>query len=436
MSRIRRIVAQTSGAIVLILLACLYSMGQSQDPSTQQQNVPDAPSATKAPTFPQPNATVPSRPVPSVQTTPADQDAAPAQNQTDQPAPSSQVKSVPSGTAPNVPGSGHDELESTIKVTVNFVLVPVTVKADDGRPFYGLTKDNFTIYEDGERKPIRFFTSDPFPISAAIVIDVGMPDVEFRKVNDTLSALSGSFSEFDEISVYTFGNTVKQQQDFAAALGKNTDTTFRKLKDVRGQQGGVPVNQGPMASGPTVNGRPVDPGKLPAGMENTRTLSPSRVLNDAILRAAVDLSKRPRDRRKIIFVVSEGREDGSTASYSDVLKVLLSNEVTVYAVATGSSAIPGYGPLQKIRLPRQGYGNILPKYASATGGDVLTEFSKDAIEHAYAQITEEARNQYTVGYTTTPSPSGGYRSIEVRVNRPNLRVFARDGYYPLPPSRK
>ena len=441
MSRIRRKLGHVILAVALVALVCGYSFARPQD-AAQSQNVPDAPSATRPPAFPAPNPTVPSRPVPATDqpatTAPgSDQNAqTEPQDQSNSPAPSSQVKTVPPGGATQLPGSDREQLGETIKVSVNFVLVPVTVKRDGGGPVYGLTRNDFTVYEDGERRPIRFFTSDPFPISAAVVIDVGMPAVAFRKVNETLSALSGSFSEFDEIAVYTYGNTVKQQQDFAGAITKVTDATFRKLKDVQGRQGGVPVNQGPMASGPTVNGRPFDPGTPNPATQNTRSLSPSRVLNDAILRAAVDLSRRDRTRRKIIFVVSEGREDGSIASYSDVLKVLLSNEVAVYAVATGSAAIPGYGPLEKIRLPRQGYGNILPKYASATGGDVLTEFSKEAIEQAYGQITEQARNQYTLGYTTTASQSGSYRSIEVRVSRPNLRVFARDGYYPLPPARR
>lgn len=437
MSRIRRTFGKTMAVLGLAAGLCAYGVAQEKLPDAPApQNVPDAPSATRPQNFPSTNPTVPSRPIPSPEQPGAAPPPATEQTENSTPAPKPNVATVPPGGAQAVPGSDRDQLETTIKVSVNFVLVPVSVKDTDGRPVYGLTKNNFSVMEDNEQKPIRFFTSDPFPISAAIVLDVGMPDVAYRKVNETLAALSGAFSEFDEISIYTYGNTVKQQQDFAAALSGLSDTSFRKLKDVKGRQGGVPVNQGPMASGPSVNGRPFDPGMPNPATQNTRSMQPSRVLNDAILRAAVDLSKRDRTRRKIIFLISEGREDGSIASYSDVLKVLLSNEVTVYGIATGAAAVPGYGTLNKIRLPRQGYGNILPKYASATGGAVLTEATREAIERAYGQITEQARNQYTIGYTSSPSQTGTYRKIEVLVNRPNLSVFARDGYYPLPPSRK
>ena len=170
----------------------------------------------------------------------------------------------------------------------------------------------------------------------------------------------------------------------------------------------------------------------------------SRVLNDAILAAAMDLGRRQKGRRKIIFIISDGREYRSNASYSDVLKVLLSNGILVYGIGVGGSAIPGYKQLEKLHLPGQAYGDILPKYASATGGEILSEYSKDAIENAYQRAIGDARNQYTLGYTTAATPSSTYREIEVRVDRPgcknsNLRpcvlVYAKAGYYPLPVGR-
>ncbi|MGH6628987.1 MAG: VWA domain-containing protein, partial [Burkholderiales bacterium] len=159
----------------------------------------------------------------------------------------------------------------------------------------------------------------------------------------------------------------------------------------------------------------------------------SKVLNDAILAAALDLSNRSRSRRKIIFVIGDGKEEGSSASYSEVLKVLLSNEITVYAVGVDAAATPVYGQLSTISIPGFGKSNILPKYASATGGSVFPEFSREAIEAAYSRITLTARNQYTLGYTTRATKASDYREIEVRVRRANVRVHARDGYYPLPP---
>jgi len=117
------------------------------------------------------------------------------------------------------------------------------------------------------------------------------------------------------------------------------------------------------------------------------------------------------------------------------LKVLLSREITVYAIGVEGSAIPVYNKLEKFRLPHYGYTNILPKYASATGGEVFTELTRDNIEVAYARATGDARNQYTLGDTTRATPSSAYRDIEVRVARPGLKVSAKSGYYPLPTAR-
>jgi VWFA-related protein len=189
---------------------------------------------------------------------------------------------------------------------------------------------------------------------------------------------------------------------------------------------------GPLASGPSINGHEGVPGQT----QNPQAPPPiqeSYVLNDAILRAAQDLSRRPKDRRKIIFVVSDGRELGSTANYDEVKKILLSNNIAVYALGVDTAAIPIYDRLNRIRLPGFGYGNILPKYVSDTAGHMSAEFDRASIEQAYARITDVARNQYTLGYTARATPSSAYRTIEVKVHRPNLTVLAKQGYYPLPP---
>jgi VWFA-related protein len=164
----------------------------------------------------------------------------------------------------------------------------------------------------------------------------------------------------------------------------------------------------------------------------------SHVLNDAILKAALDLSKRDRTRRKIIFVISDGRERGSQASYKDVLKLLETHGIQVKAVVLDQGALPGYKQVEKLHhVFRQGYADILPKYTNATGGgDIFTELTRNSIEVAYAQITSEARNQYTLGYSPKAvAGSSAYRGIEVLVNKRGLNIYTKVGYYPVPTAR-
>jgi VWFA-related protein len=197
---------------------------------------------------------------------------------------------------------------------------------------------------------------------------------------------------------------------------------------VRGRNNGPPVTSGPMGpQGPTVNGVPLDP-STPIVITPAKE---SHVLNDALVQATLDLSKRDRTRRKVIFIISDGREYRSNASYRDTLKLLLSHGVMVYAAAVDSAAIPVYGKLQRLHLPKFGYSDILPKYANATGGEVFTGFSREAIESTYARALGDARNQYTLGYMTRATPSSAHREIEVKVARPDLVVTAKEGYYPV-----
>jgi VWFA-related protein len=389
---------------LLFLLVAMVTGQQSPNPDAQQGTAQD-----ELPSAPTPQNNVP------ILTAPP----APA------PAPSSDTP-PPAPAEPNE----RDQMLYTMRVTTNFVVVPVTVKDSNGHLKEGLSRTDFAIFEDGVQQQIRFFTSDPFPLSAAVVLDVGLPDDVLRKVNETLPALAAAFSQFDEIAFYTFGNSVTKELDFSAVTDRYA-TSIKRLKK-QGQQPGAPVAGGPLGQpSPTVNGRPMDP-NVPHGGVYVQYRE-AHVLNDAIFAAAMDLSKRPKDRRKLVFVISDGKEVGSHANYPQVLKALLSNAISVYAVAVGESSMPIVREVEKVNAPFSGHANLLPRYTDKTGGDMLPEFDRNAIENAYAHVTQEARNQYTLGYTPkNTGPSNTYRNIEVIVHRPNLKVHAKEGYYLLP----
>jgi VWFA-related protein len=416
----------------------------SQTPPAQDADLPDAP--TVQPPSANPEPPPPARPPEEKKPEPVARDPwtnQPIQPKPSEPAPGTDgeastpppamppVKTVPPGTTKK---SGAQEQLYTLVVHTNFVQVPVTVKDGNGRLVDGLLSTDFSVKENGTAQKLSFFTADPFALSVAIVLDLGMPDTAVQKVNQTFSSLVGAFAPYDEVSLYTYSSTVSQVSDFTAPTQKMT-ALLNQMKTVRGRNNGPPVLGGPLApNGPVIN-------NIPVGSPTEPVYTPPKeahVLNDAILRAALDLSKRDRTRRKIIFVISDGREYGSKASYKDVLRLLLSNEIQVKAVAVESAALPLYGKLERLHLPHEGYGNILPKYASATGGAEYAELSRSAIEDIYAQAMSEARNQYTLGYTParpkTPT-AAAYREIEVVVRRPNLKVTAKAGYYPAPAAR-
>jgi VWFA-related protein len=310
-------------------------------------------------------------------------------------------------------------------------MLPVTVTDETGHLVSGLTARDFTLLENGKKQTLNFFSSSAFAVSAAVVIDLGMKDVDLQKVNHTYAALEGAFSEFDELSVYTYGNVVGQLTGWGA-VGPALSARLNELSNVRGQNNGPPVTSGPIAAGvPMINNYPVDP----ATPRPVAATQPARVMNDAILKAAIELSRRDKSRRKIIFVISDGHEYRSDASYRDVLRVLLSNNIIVYAVGVRA---PESSAAARLHIPRFGYTDILPKYVNATGGQVWNELTRNGIEDAYGEALGFARNQYTMGYLMPKTPAAAYRSIEVLVDRPSCRssirpcvnVTARVGYYP------
>ncbi len=442
------------------LVAGLLTFGSASIAQTQsQQQIPDAPSTKRTPqqlpTLPPVNTA----PLPDDSTSaPDSQDSTggtssskddkqatkPAPGKTGDkppeefPFPGDSSTAVPAEAPPTTtpqappppppPSAAQGEIYTLVK-RVEFVGVPVTVKDDSGRLIEGLLPKDFRLLENGVKQDLKFFTSDPFAISAAIVFDQGMPDVAVRKLNQTFPALEGAFSKYDEVALYTYSSAVRKVKDFGA-LGKGTTAALNGLKTESGRNSGPPVIGGPFGSDPSVNGRAVGGG--PTRINSVP--QESHVLNDALLKAALDLSKRERGRRKILFIVSDGREKGSEAAYSDVIRFLLTNEITVYAVAVDAGSLPGIRKIEQLKLPRQGYSNILPKYASATGGEVFSEFSKEAMEEAYSRATGDSRNQYTLGYYTHAKP-GVFRELEVLVARKGVKVQAKAGFYPLPPPR-
>ena len=419
-------VGRFTALLATVMLVCMWLPAQSQ-----KQNLPDAP---------QPQQTLP--PVPATEssshdtapTTPAEPEVDKAREPATSGPATPEPNTPPASTPQQVrnPETPDTQRLYTLGVNVNFIEIPVTVKNDSGRMIEGLLPKDFSVYENGVRQKLSFFTSDPLAISAAVLIDVSMPATELRKVQAGLQALQGAFSPYDEVAVYTYGNSVIRESGFNAAGGRLGDSLNRVAQDKHGTYSGVPVSGGPFGAGPTVNGHPMDP-----SVPQTPIIPRERhVLNDAVLEAALDLSKVQPGRRRIIMVIGEGREVGSDASYADVLKVLLTNRVSVYGIGVGTAGVPLVRKLEQINLPGTGNSNILPKYASATGGEVFSEITRQAIEQAYASVTLVARNQYTLGYYTQATLADNYRDIEVRVDRTGLRVTAKAGYYPLPPGRK
>jgi VWFA-related protein len=333
-------------------------------------------------------------------------------------------------------GQGAEDIGYRIRLNVNFVQVPVTVKDSKGQLVAGLTFRDFKIFENENREPITYFTVDPFPLSVAFVIDQSVTSDVMAKVNNSLGAIQGALTPYDEVAVFSYNNGAQNRSGgFTGAQSARVPYVLSMTK-AAGSEILVPINDGPFSScNIRENGNCVDP-NLQSGRSagnGTFVTIPKDIhtLNDGILAAAKELASRPKERRRVIYVVSDGKEYGSKATYRDVLRYLQTNQIAVYGTLVGDSTRWGEGYLSRFHLPFTMYDNLLTKYTLATGGSLDSERGLNGIEKSYAKIAEEARAQYTLGYLShQPFIDGKFRKIDVRVDRPSLEVIAKTGYIP------
>lgn len=329
-----------------------------------------------------------------------------------------------------------EQLGTIIHTYTTFVNVPVTVKDSKGKLVAGLTWRDFKVYENGGYQPLRFFSVSAMPLSIAFVIDQSVTRDVMDKVNESLGAIQSALTPYDEVAIFTYSNGAQNRSSgFTGAQSARVPFVLSMTK-ASGTEEAVPVNTGPFAScNVRANGNCVDP-NLQSGRSagnSTFITIPKEIhtLNDAILAAAKELTSRPVERRRIIYVISDGKEYGSKATYKDVLHYLETNQIAVYGTLVGDSARWGEGYLSRFHLPFTMYDNRLVSYVLQTGGSLDSERNLNGIEKSYQAIAEEARNQYTLGYYThEPAFDSKFRSIDVRVDRPSLDVVAKKGYYP------
>jgi VWFA-related protein len=423
-----------------LALGALLSLGLAPVAQAQQPPaIPDAPAPQKAAT---PLSDVASGPIKPGGGAGTESPVTGASGSTEtkvpdastQPPPSQPQKDVQ--TTPPQENVNPAELGTIIRTYTTYVNVPVTVKDSKGKLIPGLTWRDFKVYENGNFEPLKVFMVDAFPLSMAFVVDQSLPRDTMAKVNDSLAALQGGLTAYDEIAVFSYANGAHDQSNgFTGAQSARVPFVLSMTKASGTEQLNA-VNSGPLAGCPIrQNGNCVDPNIQPgrsAGSDSFITIPKEiHTLNDAIFAAAKELSTRPRDRRRIIYVISDGKENGSKATYKEVLKYLQTNEITVYGTLVGDSARWGEGYLSRFHLPFTMYDNKLVSYTFQTGGTLDSEHNLNGIEKSYQALAEEARTRYTLVYSSHESPfDEKFRNIDVRVDRPGLEVVARKGYYP------
>ena len=320
-----------------------------------------------------------------------------------------------------IPASQQSPTDSqtVLKFRVEYVFLPVTVKDGAGRLVADLTRSEFRILDDNVEQRLEFFSAEAFPLSVIILLDNDLKSKDAQQVESSLSAIVAGLSANDEAFVCRFDVNFHPGKGFTRDQDKLLTELHRTRLD-DGKPDAPPPAPGGTFSGPTINGQsvtsvgspPVAPSTMIIGEKTTKAL------DDAVYEAAQLLKDRGRDRRKMIFLISDG-DNGKTNrnTYENTVKELLRYGISVYSLGVG-------GGFFERKFSR------LQSYAHDSGGDVFYAAKRNSLEELYSRVTEQARNQYTLGY----NPRGNnktkdYHTVEVRVRREGLSILTREGYY-------
>jgi len=337
-----------------------------------------------------------------------------------------------------------DSLRSQIRARVDLVVVPVSVRDNNGLLVPNLDREDFKVFEDGKRQTITNFSLDAQPLSVAIVIDDGISARALKQLVPLLHSLTAAFTPDDEMTSFRYDHSVWRLADNFTSDHAQIEKSFfdlSRIADARPDESELPElykkidKKTPgviraiagifsVGSSPAPNAPPSPP--------TPRAAPTTRVMHSAVYDAAMALQDRPEGHRRIILLVSDGAVSetqtsvipGKTLrSFNANRDFLLARNIEVYAVNTPAAL------LEKST-------GMLDSYAQATGGDVYGGRSESDMRVAFDQIVEQARTQYVLGYVSsnTAPPLGVYRKIEVTSgDRDQQRkVTHRQGYYQYP----
>ena len=306
------------------------------------------------------------------------------------------------------------DTRSAIRSRTNLVIVPVTVKNRDGQLIGDLQRDEFRVFCDNVEQQIVYFTSDPYPLSAVVLIDNHLSIKSAEQVQKSLTAISARFRterrssarNLRPISQHRRGFFVQQRSAFHQTQAARSSATV-----TRARRSAVPLT-----SGATANGRSLETGAPTTG--GVQQEKETTDLDDAVYAAGEMLKGRGRDRRKIIFLISDGNNSHDNEHSLDQ--------------ATADLAEVRYLRLFHFGRPRAAAER---KYAPRK------ICHSDGRRHFLRQQRPRPRKSLLLGHRAGSQsvhahvPAARYRShqglSQHRSSRspPNLDVTARQGYY-------
>lgn len=275
--------------------------------------------------------------------------------------------------------------DTVIRVDVNLVRVIATVKDSSGALIGTLEKEDFQIRDNGMLQQVAVFERrTEQPLLFSLLIDIsGSTAKDLKYELDSINKFLGAFfregNSKDAIALYSFNYEVRKLANFT----RNRSTLESSLKNLKAEAG--------------------------------------TSLYDAIFLSAEGLEGR--DGRKVIVVVTDGGDTTSVKEFHGALKAAQLADAVIYPILVV--------PITNDAGRNVGGENALTTMAQRTGGRVFTPSVGAAMDAAFADLLKELRTQYLLAYypKDVPLTKDPFHHLDVTVNRPNLRVSARNGYY-------
>jgi len=305
--------------------------------------------------------------------------------------------------------------QSTLSVKVRLVSVTALVHDKKGAPVHGLTKNDFLLREDGKPQPVRYFNDDnDLPLTIGLMIDTSG---SLRVHTEEERAASSTFLQqmltrpADRAFILHFDSRIE--------LLQKTTSDMDKLKTALSNLIKFEAADAAAAAEKDKKDHPL------------HTVGTTQLYSSIGAAARMVIAKEPG--RRALIVLTDGDDRGSNISLDDAIRQAQLADVAVYSVLyLPQGAGPGLalsGGIAAGHALANNGNSVMQRIAQETGGRTFVVSKETPITRIYAQIEEDLRSQYRLGFTPTDAKPNSFHSLELKTVDKHLTVQARTGYF-------
>ena len=279
-------------------------------------------------------------------------------------------------------------------VAVSAISIAVTVQDKKGRYINDLTKEDFSIYENNEKRDLTYFNHDfKAPLSLTVLLDV-----------------SGSMALQDKLK------ESKESLKYLATFLLGLDDEFSLLIFADGE-----VEVGMNFSN--------NKNYFLAVLEKTEAYGQT-ALNDAVT-VTPEFANKGNNEKRAILLITDGIENDSQYSHYQAVEIARRVDIPIFTIGYKIPLSDQYLKKYKHSPSLTSFGIVysLERFSRATGGKAFFINQAEELKTALREIKKELSHQYILGYTSYRNQENEYREIKVITSKKKYKVRTREGYY-------